>query len=192
MVNDTFTRITGYTSQEVVGQNPRLPSQGRHEPSFYADIWHALRTKGHWYGELWNCRKDGSLCTPSCSPSAWWKTRTAPLHYLGLFNDITAQKEHLCRPGAHCPLDARYPVAQTGCCCRIGCVRRWCRANASGLPGWGGVSRSGRLQAINDQHGHAVGDQLLIYPGPAPEKVLREGDTLARMGRRYLWPCWPR
>ncbi len=71
-VNPAFTRLTGYTAEEAVGQTHRLLKSGRHSPEFYAGVWAAI-TAGHvWHGEVVNRRKDGSVydeemtITPVC------------------------------------------------------------------------------------------------------------------------------
>jgi hypothetical protein len=58
---DTFSRITGYPRDEVLGRNPRMLNSGRHDREFYAAVWRALTGKGHWHGEIRNRRKDGAL-----------------------------------------------------------------------------------------------------------------------------------
>ncbi|MBX9693883.1 MAG: PAS domain S-box protein, partial [Cyanobacteria bacterium] len=60
-VNETFTRITGFTRQEALGENPRILNSGRHDAEFYAGFWRSLIEKGHWYGEIWNRRKNGAI-----------------------------------------------------------------------------------------------------------------------------------
>lgn len=60
-VNQAFTRITGYGRDQVLGKNPRILSSGRHDKQFYAAMWRDLLEKGHWYGEVWNQRKNGQL-----------------------------------------------------------------------------------------------------------------------------------
>ena len=59
-VNPAFSRLTGYTAEEAVGQNPRVLKSDRHPPKFYADLWATIATGNVWHGELVNQRKDGS------------------------------------------------------------------------------------------------------------------------------------
>ena len=60
-VNEAFTRITGYAREEALGRNPRFLNSGRQDHVFYAELWRSLIDDGHWYGELWNRRKNGDL-----------------------------------------------------------------------------------------------------------------------------------
>jgi PAS domain S-box-containing protein len=58
-VNPAFTRITGYSPEEAIGQTPRLLKSGRHEKPFYDALWHSLNQSGFWQGEIFNKRKNG-------------------------------------------------------------------------------------------------------------------------------------
>lgn len=58
-VNHAYTELTGWTTEEVIGQNPRFRSSGRHTQDFYRAMWRTLADTGSWQGELWNLRKDG-------------------------------------------------------------------------------------------------------------------------------------
>ena len=60
-VNESFTSVTGYSREEVIGQNPSILSSGRHDKTFYKRMWQNLSTKGFWKGELWNKRKNGEF-----------------------------------------------------------------------------------------------------------------------------------
>ena len=60
-VNPAFTAMTGYTSDEVVGQNPRFLKSGCHPETFYTELWRTLLSGKTWQGEVINRRKDGSL-----------------------------------------------------------------------------------------------------------------------------------
>ncbi|MBE0626470.1 MAG: PAS domain-containing protein, partial [Burkholderiales bacterium] len=60
-VNPSFCRITGYTEDEVIGENPSMLAGGVHPPGFYRELWGALTTNGRWQGEICNRRKNGEL-----------------------------------------------------------------------------------------------------------------------------------
>ena len=51
-VNGAYCNMTGFTPEEVIGKNPRLIKSGRHDASFYKDMWNALLTEGRWAGKI--------------------------------------------------------------------------------------------------------------------------------------------
>ena len=93
-VNDTFTAITGYTREEVLGRNPRMLQSGVQGPDFYASLWRALGEVGHWDGEVWNRRKNGELYPQLLTISAVLDERGETSHFVALFSDISKIKEH--------------------------------------------------------------------------------------------------
>jgi PAS domain S-box-containing protein len=60
-VNAAFTRMTGYSSAEAIGQNPRLLKSGAHSPAFYQELWSTIASGKRWSGEMTNRRKDGAV-----------------------------------------------------------------------------------------------------------------------------------
>ena len=62
-VNPAFATLTGYTSEEVLGQTPRLLKSDTHDQAFYHNLWKTILSGRVWCGEIVNRRKDGSLYT---------------------------------------------------------------------------------------------------------------------------------
>jgi len=58
-VNPAFTRITGYSEIEAIGENPRILKSNRHDPEFYETMWKELLENNFWSGQIWNRRKSG-------------------------------------------------------------------------------------------------------------------------------------
>ncbi|WP_083944838.1 EAL domain-containing protein [Thiomicrospira microaerophila] len=180
-VNDAFSRITGYNREEVLGQNPRILKSGKQSKEFYQALWLSLEAKGHWYGELWNRRKNGEMYVQMTTMSAVFNKSGEITHYVALQSDITSLKEHEQRL-EHI---AHYDVL-TSLPNRVLLADRLGQAMML-------ADREGEylavlfldldgFKAINDQHGHEVGDQLLIELAKRMKSQLRKSDTLARIG----------
>jgi PAS domain S-box-containing protein len=92
MVNQAFTRITGYSAADVLGRNPSMLASGRHDAAFFRSMWEAIEAEGAWQGEIWNRRKDGSVYPEWLSISRV-ESEGLTTHYLGSFIDLTRHKE---------------------------------------------------------------------------------------------------
>jgi PAS domain S-box-containing protein len=91
-VNPSFTAITGYLPQEVIGKNPRILASGRHTPEFYQEMWRKIRLEGSWAGEIWNKRKNGDVFPEWMTISALADPSGNVTHYVSVFHDITESK----------------------------------------------------------------------------------------------------
>ena len=87
--NEAFSRITGYASDEVVGQNESLLSNRSTPRAVYEAMWRALRAGQPWAGRLLNRRKDGQLYLAELNISPMLDAAGATTHYLGMHRDIT-------------------------------------------------------------------------------------------------------
>jgi PAS domain S-box-containing protein len=92
-VNEAFLRVTGYSRDEVIGQNPRILKSGATPDEEYRAIWNQLSNGEPWYGLFHNRRKDGTLY--------WEQARIFPIvdgggtitHYVGIKENITERKQ---------------------------------------------------------------------------------------------------
>lgn len=91
-VNPRFTQVTGYTREEVMGQNPRILKSGKTPPEEYVELWNTI-TSGHiWRGELINKRKNGDIYYESAIISPILNDAGVVTHYVGVKEDITERK----------------------------------------------------------------------------------------------------
>jgi len=180
-VNGAFTRITGYERDEVLGKNPRLLSSKRQNKAFYVAMWADLRQKGHWYGEVWNRRKNGQVFLEALTVTAVYGTDGSIEHFVALFTDVTSvrehqrQLEHMAHFDALTNLPNRLLLSDR---LSQGLAQAERRGQAMAIVY---LDLDG-FKAINDQYGHEAGDQLLIRLADRMKQVLREEDTLARLG----------
>lgn len=91
-VNPAFTKITGYSEEEVTGETPSILKSGVQGPEFYRQLWHSIEKNGFWQGEIWNRRKDGQLYPGLLSISAIKNDGGEVVQYAGMFNDISNEE----------------------------------------------------------------------------------------------------
>ncbi|MDO9224559.1 MAG: EAL domain-containing protein [Pseudomonadota bacterium] len=180
-VNTAFTHITGYSREEVLGKTPRILNSGRQPRDFYIDMWRDLMEQGHWYGEVWNRRKNGEIYAQMQTIGAVRDEQGKTLRYVSLFSDITPLKEYQSQLEHIAHFDLL-----TGLPNRSLLADRMHQALAL-------AQRQGTtlavvyldldgFKAVNDSHGHETGDKLLTLLAGRMKQALRDGDTLSRLG----------
>lgn len=180
-VNPAFTRISGYTREQALGQRPGMLSSGRRNTEQSRLMWLALLQVGHWQGEFWNRRSDGSLYAAASTINAVSDESGQVTHYINVFSDITERKhhqEHLERQAHFDPL-TRLPN-------RALLADRLSQAMARACSEQHGLAVCfldlDGFKAVNDTHGHEAGDELLVIVAQRLQAHIRTGDTAARLG----------
>jgi len=180
-INNSFTRVTGYTEKEAIGKHTRLLRSNKHNDDFYKEMWDSLNSKGNWKGEIWNRRKSGEIYPEWLSISSYIDTQTNKMKYMAIFHDISdlhQKEEELAFVSSHDILtslpnrnlfndrvkQALLSARRTGLFCAVITLDIH------------GFSR------INDHIGQIWGDKYLQIISELLQKTIRSEDTLARLG----------
>lgn len=180
-VNQAFTKTTGYSAAEAVGQTPRLLRSGRHPPEFYAEMWQTLLGTGSWEGEIWDRRKNGEIYADWLSINAVRDAAGRVTHYVAAHTDLTRHKEaeaKIARLAFYDPL-TQLPNRQL-------LLDRLQHALSVSQLG----QRYGALlfvdvddfKTVNNVLGYELGDQLLRQIADRLKASLCESYTIARLG----------
>jgi|GEM_PF-3796316 len=92
-VNPKFTDVTGYGTEEVIGQNPRILQSSRTSPEVYQEVWRLISSGKEWRGELRDRKKNGELFWVRQSISSIKDGNGAITHYVSIMEDITVHKQ---------------------------------------------------------------------------------------------------
>lgn len=180
-VNPAFTRITGYSAAESIGNTPALLKSGKHDAAFYQKMWNAVYSNGSWAGEVWNRRKNGEIYPEWLTINAIRNHTGEITKFAAILTDITDRKK-----SEEQIKNLAYYDVLTGLPNRRLFNDRLNVAIAN-------AHRHNHLLAIvfidldlfkriNDTLGHTVGDKLLVDVAQRIQAEVREGDTVARMG----------
>ncbi|MFK5893369.1 MAG: EAL domain-containing protein [Pseudomonadota bacterium] len=179
--NPTYEMITGYSCEEMIGATSAKIKSNRHDKTFYQRMWHCIKTKGNWEGEIWDRRKNGEIFPKWLSINTLYNAQGKASHYVGFFSDISDKKlteDKLIR--------LAYFDSLTGLCNRSHFRERllhdldvaYRRKNTLVLL----FIDLDRFKDVNDSFGHAIGDLLLVKVANKIKQVLRNVDTVARIG----------
>jgi PAS domain S-box-containing protein len=91
-VNPAFTAMTGYTSEEAIGQNPSILKSGRQTQLFYEELWKNIRSGRVWFGEIVNRRKDGTLYTEEMRITPVRDCAGEVVSYIAIKHDVTERR----------------------------------------------------------------------------------------------------
>jgi len=180
-VNPTFTKITGYTENEVVGKNPRILSSSRQDARFYHSMWKSIKTTGTWEGRIWDRRKNGDIYPANLTISAVKDHAGQITNYVGIFTDSSetqAAEDNTRQMALYDPL--------TGLPSRRLLLDRLMLSISA-------CERNGNEGALlfidldhfkitNDTLGYAMGDLLLQQVAERLKSCVRADDTVARLG----------
>lgn len=180
-VNEEFTDVTGYSLNEISGLTPAILNAGETEPEFYQEMWKVIMSGHDWHGEIRNRTKAGLPYWSMLSISPILDESKKITHYIGVSEDISAQKktqEQIEQLAFYDPL--------TG----LGNRRLFKEQLEIELKK---VKRNASIFAlfyldlddfkqINDTLGHDIGDALLQEIADRLRKALRSSDLIARIG----------
>lgn len=181
LVNQAFTRITGYLAEQAVGQRAHMLSSGHTPDQTYRHLWSSLLSQGHWEGELSNRRADGVVYPEWISIETLRDGGGQPWRYVAIFHDLTqtrAQEDalrRLAQEDALTGLPNRHMMPSL-------VSQAFERARRSG----GKVAIMfvdlDNFKGINDSLGHQIGDETLTMVAQRLSKRLRDTDKLVRLG----------
>jgi len=180
-LNPAFTRHTGYTLDDLRGENPSRLASGHTPRENYQTMWTALEQIGYWQGELWDRRKDGDSYPKWTSISVIRDDKGEVSNYIASFTDISERKaaEERIHQLAH-------HDALTGLLNRFSLESRLEQALLSARRGHQQLAvlfiDMDRFKIINDTLGHHAGDALLVEVARRLQSCVRESDIVARLG----------
>jgi len=180
-VNRSFTRLTGYEPHEAIGNTPKMLRSGWQDGEFYREMWRSLTETGAWKGELRDRRKNGELYVEWLTILAVTNDKGEVTNYIGMFEDITQEKEaeeriaHLAYHDTLTDLANRRLFED-----RLEqALRHAHRASTSTALLYVDLDR---FKPINDTFGHKAGDLLLKEVAQRLRGCVRDSDTVARLG----------
>ncbi|WP_292656796.1 EAL domain-containing protein [Nitratifractor sp.] len=179
-VNKAFEEITGYKEKEVLGKSPSIMKSGRHDASFYRQMWEAIKEQGYWKGEIYNRRKDGTVYPEILSITAIRDSQGKISNYVSHFFDISDLKKAYAESqyrAHHDPLTDLFNRMKL----KEELELIWVLSEKEKFYNAFFFIDLDNFKQINDSYGHAVGDKVIIEVARRLKEVARERDVKARI-----------
>ncbi|MEZ4694734.1 MAG: diguanylate cyclase, partial [Aliarcobacter sp.] len=180
-VNNAFSKITGYSFDDVKNKNPKILKSGKHDKNFYKHLYQELKEKNSWKGEIWNRKKNGEIYPEWLNISVVKDKKNSIINYVALFSDITKIKNSSAKIeflAHHDPL-TKLPN-------RLLLQARLLKSIDDSIEL---KQRLGvffididNFKFINDTYGHSIGDKIINLVAQRLQKNIRKNDTISRIG----------
>jgi len=180
-VNEAFEVITGYRKEELIGKKPNIFKSNMHDKIYYERMWNELNEKGRWKGKIYNKRKNGEIVPIWLNISVVKDSNNKITKYVAVHTslkeiiDSQEKANFLAYHDSLTKLPNRVKLEEN-----LEYSISFAARNNSNL--FVLFIDLDRFKNINDTLGHGIGDKLLVIVANRIRKVLRETDTLARMG----------
>jgi diguanylate cyclase (GGDEF)-like protein/PAS domain S-box-containing protein len=180
-INPSFTQVTGYVQEEVLGKTPSILNSGRQDTQFFEAMWNELKLNGSWRGEIWNKRKDGTAIIGMLSISTIFNENGSIHKRVAIFSDITDKKKNKDIIWRQANFDSitNLPNRHMFSNKLEDMIKHSKRYNSSFALMFIDLDR---FKEVNDSLGHEAGDDLLKQVSSRLTDCVRESDTVARLG----------
>jgi diguanylate cyclase (GGDEF)-like protein/PAS domain S-box-containing protein len=179
-INGAFTRITGYSQAESIGQTPDLLRSGVHDAELRAKVRAAMQGQGPWRGEIVGRRKNGELFPQSVTISAVRDASGKITHTFSLFSDISVHKDAEARMQRMANYDSLTGLPNRSLFNHL-VDQMLSEARRASEYGALMVIEVDRIGAVSDTLGHDLASELLCEIGRRFRASLRDADILARI-----------
>ncbi|MBS0357616.1 MAG: diguanylate cyclase [Proteobacteria bacterium] len=180
-INPAFTRLTGFTPEEAIGQQAAFFSSGRHDHAFFRSMWESLDATGTWKGEILNRRRNGEIAADWLMINTIYDDNGQVQWRVGMYSSVTEQKraeEQLWRQASYDTLtdlpNRRLLLDRLQ---QDMSIADRTKTQVALL-----LVDLDYFKEVNDRLGHLAGDQLLVEVAHRLEFCIREMDTAARLG----------
>jgi len=180
-VNDAFSKITGFSREDIISHKPSMLKSGKHDKSFYKNMWASILKDGLWKGEIWNRKKDGTMYPEWLAISTIFDENNLPMQYVAVFSDFSEMKKNQLQLEelAHYDTLTRLPnrlllhkeldvIIKTSKRLKLKFAVLFIDLD--------------RFKNINDIYGHHIGDEVLKETAFRLKSLLRESDLVSRLG----------
>lgn len=180
-VNPAFTKITGYSRDEVVGKNPNILSSGAHSVEFYQNFWATIKADNSWSGKIVNRKKNGELFTEQVTITGVAGDRVGSKCYIAVFSevsravDLTIEEEKVANLDFLTALPSRAILID-----RLEQALNYAERHSLNVAVL--YLDIDNLTLTNKREGDAVGDEIIKTLAKRLKGSIRHADSIARFG----------
>lgn len=179
-INRAFSLLSGYSKLELVGKTPHLLSSGRQTTTFYRELWMTIMAGLTWQGEMVERRKDGSNCTINQVITPVLDPQGVVTHFIAILHNFKVMDEERARMQQLAFHDGLTGLPNRSLFLSL-LNQAMSHATQQQQPLALMFIDLDRFKAVNDTHGHACGDKLLVAVAERLSQSVRRSDVVGRL-----------